>query len=426
MFKSLMICFFFLCASFPAFAQDVPRADITIPFAPDSMVRISPDFSRMVVIEPDQTIIIYDLTDYESRVIVSVAFDDEETGRIEWVVWKEDSSLILFRTERGLYLLNALTGDIQTVYTSDSDEVGVGGFAFLHEFIIARIETRSVVGFLSEYEIYAWDAQTLEQTLFLPAGDDCLREAPADDFAAEVVAVFRTTPCPRTLWSPDQTRYLFWSFWNSSAPKPIEVYDAETQTLLFELKHCAMFDGNEDCEMTAELEEVSWSPDGTKIISLPLKGRDLIRIWDGRTGEQIQSLGPVHDDGQFTGPLGLTWHTNSQIATWEDTGHIFIWDLETGELMFDWYHNDNVVRDARWIKNGQLVVTWGDGVPGSRVVGQIWHASSGEKLALIIDSTLKDVVENADRSLLYFIFYDRVDIWYVDQFAEVWHFEPGP
>jgi WD40 repeat protein len=424
MFKLLVSCVLLIGLYVPGFAQDVPRTYETIPFAPYSLVEISPDVSKMLVVEPDQTILIYDLTDYEALVTVKISFDSEDTGAIKWAIWKDDSSSILFKTVKGIFLFNAITGEIKSVYTGHSDEVTVGAIAFFQESIVARVGTVDVIGFTSEYETYAWDAQTLEQTLFLPVGDDCLSETPTDAFAAEVVAVFRTTPCLTMLWSPDQTRYLFWNFWNSGPPEPIEVYDADTQTLLFELRHCATFEGNEDCEVTANLEDVRWSPDGTKIVSLPEYSRDLIHIWDGQTGELLHALNPIRiGDADFQ--LGVVWHGSEQLATWESSSHILVWDVETGELIFDWYHDDSLVKNVRWIRDGQLTMTWGDGTPWSRVVGQIWNARSGEKLALMIDSSPEDVVEDPDRGRLFLILYDRVEVWYLSELVEAWKLEPA-
>jgi WD40 repeat protein len=402
-------------------AQDIPRPLTTITFPQDSLVSFSPDASRVMIIHPDHNLYIHDPISAESLLTITHNMDHP----VNSISWNVDNTAALLITSKSIIWLDTETGDTKVVFLAPDDYEIVGADFFQDRAIVARVATTVGPSDLGDFETHVWDADTLQEILSLPVGDDCLLESPADPFSAEVIRFLRGHPAfldwcfPHIEWSPDQTRYLRWNFWNSGDPMPIEIYDTASGEMQAAFSHCPIYDSDDqNCETTAYLESVLWSPDGTKIVSLPMNATDKVKVWDVRTGTvQDLSFPAASEDAALN---GVGWNSNTQIAAWASNGHIFVWDVQTGDLRFDWFHAHNAATGARWLFDNKLVLTWGENVPWSLTAGEIWNAASGEKLALIPGTSVKDVVEDPANGFLYIIFRDHIDAFELSHLASVW------
>ena len=120
------------------------------------------------------------------------------------------------------------------------------------------------------------------------------------------------------------------------------------------------------------LEKVAWNRDGTRIGTL--WSDDRVRILDGSGGSPA-GVDLTHG----AEPLDLDFHPNGRwLVTGSDDGYARIWDLETGEVLQELFHEDWLgtfaIRRVEFSPDGYLLVsTTGD-------AGQVhlWDLESGE------------------------------------------------
>jgi WD40 repeat protein len=120
---------------------------------------------------------------------------------------------------------------------------------------------------------------------------------------------------------------------------------------------------------TAEISDVSWSPDGTRVVTASLDRT--ARVWDPETGQTVTTL-RGHRSGllaaQFS-PDG--WHV---VTAGEDLT-ARVWDSSSGEPVMVLRGHAAFVTSASYSNDGQRIVTAsGDGT------ARVWDADSGKFL----------------------------------------------
>lgn len=428
----LVCTLFVLCLmSGSAHGQDILRPAGTITYPEDSAVGISPDASRILVIEPDGKTTIYN--SYGS-LLLTTKFEGEPIfmPSARWrrpIAWSPDNTQALFFSYNTLYWLDATSGTIQEVASFPDQTITKAGF-FEDTYLIASAG-RDTGSSLADQQMIVWDKATFEEMLRLTPSDSCLLELPSDPFEARLVRLMREQRyfvCyPRIEWNADQTQYLRWSFWNSSPPASIDVYETGNDEPLLQLRHCAVMSDETPCRL-AELGAVAWSSDESRIVSIPGYGEEHISIWDALTGDLLYSLPPVTREGEWKQPDGLRIRNDGQqVMVIANTGTVFMWDMTSGVLLHEWQHDESVITGAEWIYGNSLVIQWGEITPWSLAAGVIWDANTGEKLALIASpkAALNQVVEDQSKGLLLLVWSTQIEIFDLATLAEVWQINPG-
>jgi WD40 repeat protein len=127
---------------------------------------------------------------------------------------------------------------------------------------------------------------------------------------------------------------------------------------------------------TSEVKSVTWSHDGSKILSG--SDDDTVKIWDGMTGELLNTL-----EGHSDSVLSVAWnHDDSKIASASGDGTIKIWDGVTCELLMTLEAPFSYLRLVSWNHDScKIVSSSGDGKVG------IWNAITGTLLLTLTGRT---------------------------------------
>jgi hypothetical protein len=404
-----------LCSiSTPVLAQDIPRPLYSIPFMSRSIVGISPDASHIAIWESSQQLTLYDMAKFYKPLLTTPIKDN-----IRELVWSSDHADLLLVTYEKLYLLDVPGNVIKQIgHSLDKAQFMVVQFFQDDRYIVAQIGHVSGSS-IDDPETYVWDAHTLNEVLHLPATHHCPAAFVPNAFSAQITHFMRQggfLQCPTYgKWNAAQSQYLTWMFWNTSKATTIKIYDSATQKLNFELSHYSVYSTSQT-PLLADLAEVIWSPDGSRIVSVPQFGRDKINVWDATTGKLIFSLLPITStdkDGTGAGDLfPLFSPDGKQLITAGTTGYFFVWDMKSGHLVYEWHFSNYWVRGAKWIYNNSLVVGWGLLEPSSRKGVSIWDAATGNLRALLaVDADPETVVENKKNNLLLVVSSTSIEIY---------------
>lgn len=430
-----LLCTLFILGlmSGSAHGQDILHPADTISYPENSAVGISPDASHILVIEPEGKTTVYDSS---GSVLLTTQFEGEPIfmPSAQWrrpIVWSDDNSSALLFSHSTLYWLDVSAGNFQEVASFPGQWIIKAGF-FQGVYLIVSIG-RDIDSSFADQQMVVLDKATFEEVLPFSPDDSCLLGLPADPLEQGLVRLMREESyfqCYRPIeWNADQTQYLRWSYWNSSPPDTINVYDVDSDEPRLQLRHCARETNETPCRL-ADLEAVNWSPDGTRIVSLPgYNGQELIKVWDAFTGDLLYALQPVSQNGDGNYPVAMRFRDDSQqILVIINGGIIFIWDLASGELRYEWHHDDSQIFNAQWIYDNELVIQWGKPTPWSRTAGVIWDADTGEKLALIASpaspgTALNQVIEDQRASLLLLVWSTQIEIFDLNYLATVWRLD---
>jgi len=127
---------------------------------------------------------------------------------------------------------------------------------------------------------------------------------------------------------------------------------------------------------TRSITSVSWSPDGTKVLT---GSRDrTAKIWDAATGDFLKTL-----SGHTWRIMSVSWSPDGRfIVTGSDDRTAKIWDAATGECLKILRGHSDGIRSVSWSPDGSKVLTgsW-DGT------ARIWNAATGECLQTLSGHT---------------------------------------
>jgi WD40 repeat protein len=152
-------------------------------------------------------------------------------------------------------------------------------------------------------------------------------------------------------WSPDGSLIAIGHAYDGS----IRLWDAESGE---ENKFLYTYSSDGMWEMVSGnyIYQLEWSPSGDRILSVPYRTYDSLRVWDVTTGEEV--FPNVSSD-----TWGLSsWSPNGKrIATFDFLGNI--WDAETGEKLLEFSGHKGQVTGLSWSPTGERIASSGvDGV----------------------------------------------------------------
>ena len=157
-------------------------------------------------------------------------------------------------------------------------------------------------------------------------------------------------------------------------------------------------------EHTAGVRSVSFSPDGSLLASGASNGT--IFVWDVETGEIVETLA-----GQG-GIISLSFSPDSTLLAWSSFGsssRVFVWDIETGERVETLAGHTDGVRSVSFSPDGSLLAAGtGDGTIF------VWDVEAGEIVETLVGHTdwVESVAFAPDGSLLASASSDRtVKLW---------------
>ena len=157
-------------------------------------------------------------------------------------------------------------------------------------------------------------------------------------------------------FSPDGTRIM-----TTHSDGPARMWDAATGSQL------AVFSVE-----TYDVASASFSADGTRIVTA--SGDNTARIWDAATGEQLTVL-HGHENSVYAASFSADG-TRIVTASWDSTARI--WDATTGEQLVVLQGHEDRVRSVAFSPDGTRIVTgsWDN-------TARIWDATTGEQLVVL-------------------------------------------
>jgi WD40 repeat protein len=177
-------------------------------------------------------------------------------------------------------------------------------------------------------------------------------------------------------WSPDGTKVV------SASPidESVRVWDAATGANLLTLT----------LPSASNNTSVAWSPDGAKLASTT--NDKSILVWDSVTGDTLLTL-----TGDTGTPAQLAWSPDgSKIAAGSYDRHLRVWDAATGDNLLT-IKQDGVVGSVAWSPDGSKIASrMSDADTGSPGVN-VWDATTGAALQTWpTDSSYTDVLWSPD------------------------------
>lgn len=145
----------------------------------------------------------------------------------------------------------------------------------------------------------------------------------------------------------------------------VKVWDAETGKELMTLK------GHVE---RPPVTRVSYSPDGKRLASASWDNH--VIIWDAKTGQAIQKLGPGYGGTEYSPFNAVAWSPDgSQLAACTGTKQIWLWDAAEGELLHKWRAHEKDVYALAFDADGRRLVSG-----GVDQVLRVWDVEDGREL----------------------------------------------
>jgi len=193
-------------------------------------------------------------------------------------------------------------------------------------------------------------------------------------------------------WSPDGTKVV------SASPidESVRVWDAATGANLLTLT----------LPSSQNETSVAWSPDGTKLASTT--NDKSILVWDSATGDILLTL-----TGDTGTPSQLAWSPDgSKIAAGSFDRHMRVWDATTGDNLLT-IKQDGVVGSVAWSPDGSKIASRMSFADTGSPAVNVWDATTGAALQTWpTDSSYTDVLWSPDGSKIANATWDgKILIW---------------
>ncbi len=291
--------------------------------------------------------------------------------------------------------------------------------------------TRVVSGGGPDATIRLWDAADCSQITLLDASRDDWIKTVQFDSSGRLLLSSSDDNSVR-LWNLDTLQEVFYygghaNFVEEATFSPDEQHilsaSGDGTLRLWDVRNGAeirRFMGHVD-----QIQDVVISPDGQTALSGSYD--TTVRHWDLATGEQIGQFDQHEDytsvlifspDGQYA----LSSDARESDATSSDDNPLWLWDIETGEIVREMFGHTEEIQSAAFHPGGQYLVT---GSKDETII--IWDLESGELLRQISDvygdwvetlafnadgTRLLSGGDNADpRAILWDTSADDVDAW---------------
>ena len=124
-----------------------------------------------------------------------------------------------------------------------------------------------------------------------------------------------------------------------------------------------------------DVNYASFSPDGTRIVTVGGTDDGSVRIWDSKTHEELSKFTIISDNEVNSANFSPD---GKQLVIAADEGVAQVWDVERGKLIFQLVGHESDVKSASFSPDGQLIVTTSDDH-----TLRLWDAVTGERLATL-------------------------------------------
>lgn len=174
-------------------------------------------------------------------------------------------------------------------------------------------------------------------------------------------------------FSPDGSRFA-----TAGTDGVAKIWDAETGELLITI------DGH-----TAGLHSLTYSPDGSMLVTSADEPDSTVKVWNAETGELIYTL-----EGHYTRAWGLAFNPDSSILVSGGMGGVVkVWDMTTGKEMYTLPNQVRTVAQVAITADGKQLITVGE-------VVRIWDLETGAEL-LTLTPDRGTLALTADGNYLY-------------------------
>ncbi len=376
------------------------------------------DPNLVITSSDDDTLILWNIVTGE--MVWQTPTDDAETedeiegsaGNIrESAISPDGQNVVSVSYDKNLYMWDMATGELVRIFFGHTDKVA--SIAYHPD------GTRIVSGGGGDQTIRVWDAETAEQLLLLGEHGGwvkCVKFAPdgrlllssGDDNIVRLwdfergVELFtfngHTAFVEEASFSPDGNQII-----SSSGDETLRIWDIKNGAEI------QRFWGHTD-----QIEKIVVSPDGTTILSG--SPDSTVRMWDIASGDQIgQFDGLVEYETYVTalaispaGRLAVIGDSNGVEDDELDNVHLWLWNIETGEIVHELKGHTWMPWSAAFHPNGQWVAT---GSRDATII--IWDIATGEMVRQFDKVEAEDAEEfytdvgisalafNADGSLLF-------------------------
>ncbi len=169
-------------------------------------------------------------------------------------------------------------------------------------------------------------------------------------------------------WSPDEKRIA-----TSSEDGTAFVLDALTGEVLFTLVGHKQTDTQKIANQPLEIIAVSWSPDGSQIMTGANQGTAI--LWDATTGKPIFTLDTQVDTDFISG--GYWTRDTSRLLLW-GLGSLTVWDTHSGKLIYKLMGHEDLIVQPSWSPDETQILTASfDGTV------RVWDAQSGKQIRMM-------------------------------------------
>ena len=168
-------------------------------------------------------------------------------------------------------------------------------------------------------------------------------------------------------WSPDGSKLA-----TTGKDGTLRIWDAQSRKELVNISAHLGFSAG----FTLGVEELAWSPDGTRIATAGLD--KTAKVWDVATGQEIATFAG-HSDEVWS----VTWSQDGRwIASASKDGTVKVWDAKTGEEKYTFSKHTGWVKSVDWSPDGSMVASAGD-----EGIVRIWDAESGDEKIILTGHT---------------------------------------
>ncbi len=189
--------------------------------------------------------------------------------------------------------------------------------------------------------------------------------------------VGHTTSVNAVAYSPDGTRIVSGAGEWTQSSKELKIWDAQTGNILMTLYHADNYDPN--VFPPEKINSVTYSPDGTKIISGSDDGT--LKVWDAQTGNQLMALDHTYletNGFESDDVNSITYSPDgshiASLAGWNGFSSstvIIIWNAQTGQKLMTLKSDHPYYNQLAYSPDGTTLFS-------SR--GDLWSTQTGKKL----------------------------------------------